>query len=618
MPGHRLKSGSLKGIGLAAVLCLVLVSGALAQGPAFSSSVDRNRLGVGEQLEVTFSLGGTSGGSNFQPPSFNDFVLLSGPNQSTSMQIMNGSVSSSVSYSYVLQPKAAGKFTIGSATIDAGGKKLQTQPIAIEVVKGSSQAGQPGQQAQQQGGTDIDKQISDNLLLRVKLDKSRVVQGEQITATYKIYTRVNISSYNLTKGSSLTGFWSEDLDVPKQVQLTTETINGKSYRVGILRKVALYPQRSGTLQIDPMEVMCAVQVQTRKRPNDFFNQFFNDPFFGNVETVNHKVTSEPVSVTVMPLPTANVPPGFNGAVGKFTMEAWLDKRETKTNEPVTLKVKIGGRGNLKLLQAPEVKVPPDIERYDPKISDNITHQGDEIGGSRTFEYLLLPRHAGEMKIPSIPFAYYDVEKKAYAASSSPVFTLSVARGADLAGGASSGLSKEDVKLLGEDIRFIKSEDLSLRRRGETFAGSPLFYALSFSPLFGFVGFIFFARRRERVLGDVAGLKNRKARKMARRRLVVAKKFLHQKNREQFYAEVSRALWGYIGDKLGIPPSDLSVELVNTALASRSVSEDAITKLSRAIEECEYARFAPSSDSLQMDGVYHQAIGIISEIEDQLR
>ncbi len=615
MFGRRLKSGIPRGIALAAVLSLVLASRVLAQGPAFTASVDRNRLGVGEQLEVTFSLGGTSGGDGFQPPSFNDFSILSGPNQSTSMQIMNGSVSSSVSYSYVLQPNAAGKFTIGAATVDVGGKKLQTQPIAIEVVKGGAQ---PGQQSEQPGGSDIDRQISDNLLLRVKLDKARVVQGEQITATYKIYTRVNISSYNLTKGSSLTGFWSEDLDVPKQVQLTTETINGKSYRVGVLRKVALYPQRSGTLQIDPMEVMCAVQVQTRKRPNDFFNQFFNDPFFGNVETVNHKVTSEPVSVAVAPLPTANVPPGFNGAVGKFTMEAWLDKRETKTNEPVTLKVKIGGRGNLKLLQAPEVKVPPDIERYDPKISDNITHQGDEIGGSRTFEYLLLPRHAGEMKIPSIPFAYYDVEKKAYASSASPVFTLSVAKGADLAGGPSSGLSKEDVKLLGEDIRFIKSEDLSLRKRGETFAGSALFYTLSFSPLVGFVGFIFFAKRRERVLGDVAGFKNRKARKMAQRRLVVAKKFLHQKNKELFYAEVSRALWGYIGDKLGIPPSDLSVGLVKTALATRSVSEDAITKLGGAIEECEYARFAPASDSLQMDGVYHQAIGIISEIEDQLR
>jgi oxygen tolerance protein BatD len=591
-----------------------------AQTISFTASVENNRVGVGDQFEITFSLGGTSAGSNFQPPPFTDFLVIGGPNQSTSMQFINGSVSSSVSWSFVLQPKAEGKFTIGPATIDYGGKKLQTQPIAMEVAKGSAQpAQQQGrQQAQQPGTADIDKQIGDNLILRVTLDKSRVYQGEQITATYKIYTRVNISNYNLTKGSSLTGFWSEDLDVPKQVQLSTETLNGKQYRVGILRRVALFPQRSGTLQIDPMEVVCAVQVQNRRRSNDIFDQFFNDPFFGNAQTVNHKVRSEPVSINVLPLPSANVPNGFNGAVGKYTVETWLDKRQTKTNEPVTLKVKISGRGNLKLLEPPAVTVPPDIERYDPKISDNIAHQGDEIAGSRTFEYLLLPRRAGELKIPSFSYAYFDIDKKAYVPFTSPEFPLSVEKGSDLAGGPATGISKEDVKLLGEDIRFMKSEDLSLRRKGESFAGSPLFFALSFSSLFSFIGFMFFVKRRERVLGDVAGLRNRKARKMAQKRLQEAKKFLHQKKEEQFYAEVSRALWGYIGDKLGIPPSDLSLQIVKTALESRGVSAEAVGKLSSAIERCEYARFAPSSGAVQMDAVYREAIEIISETEDQLR
>ena len=602
-------------------LSLFLISArVLPQDISFTASVDNTRISLGEQFEITFSLGGTSAGSNFQPPPFNDFLVVGGPNQSTSMQFINGSVSSSVSWSYVLQPKAEGKFAIGPATIDYGGKKLQTKPIGMEVVKGSAQPASPGgqQQAQQQGNADIDKQISDNLLLKVVLDKSRVYQGEQITATYKIYTRVNISSYNLSKGSSLTGFWSEDLEVPKQVQLSSEVVNGKQYRVGILRRAALFPQRSGTLQVDPMEVLCAVQVQTRRRSNDIFDQFFNDPFFGNVQTVNHKVRSEPVSVTVLPLPSANVPSGFNGAVGKFTIESWLDKKQTKANEPVTLKVKISGRGNLKLLEPPTVTVPPDIERYDPKISDNIAHQGDEIAGSRTFEYLLLPRRAGELKIPSFSYAYFDIEKKNYVPFKSPDFVLSVEKGSEIAGGPATGISKEDVKLLGEDIRFIKSDDLSLRRKGETFAGSPLFFALSFSSLASFVGFIFFVKRRERVLGDVAGLRNRKARKMAQRRLQEAKKFLHQKKEEQFYSEVSRALWGYIGDKLGIPPSDHSVEIVKTALESRGVSTEAAGKLGAAIEQCEFARFSPSSGGGKMDGVYHEALGIISEIEDQLR
>jgi hypothetical protein len=218
--------------------------------------------------------------------------------------------------------------------------------------------------------------------------------------------------------------------------------------------------------------VCAVQVQTRRRSNDIFDQFFNDPFFGNVQTVNHKVRSEPISLTVLPLPSGNVPNGFKGAVGKFTMEAWLDKRQIKTNEPVTLKVKISGRGNLKLLESPAVAIPPDIERYDPKISDNIAHQQDQITGSRTFEYLLIPRHAGELKIPSFPFTFFDTEKKSFVSLASPEFVLSVEKGSELAGGVAGGISKEDVKLLGEDIRFIKSEDLSLRRKGETFAAAP--------------------------------------------------------------------------------------------------------------------------------------------------
>src|SRR6267378_652246 len=587
---------------------------ALAQNPSFTASVDKNSVSVGEQFEITFSLGGTTAGNNFTAPPFTDFLVASGPNQSTSMQFVNGSITSSISYNYLLQSKSEGKFTIGPATIDYGGKKLQTQPIAIEVTKG---APKPKAQAQQQGDADLDRQIGDNLFLRVKLDKSRVYQGEQLTATYKIYMRVNISTYNLSKVPSLTGFWSEDLEVPKQVQLSAEVVNGKQYRVGILKKVALFTQRSGTLQIDPMEIDCAVQVQARRRSNDFFDQFFNDPFFGNVRNVNHKVRSEPVAVTVLPLPAANVPRGFNGAVGKFSMEAWLDKRQTKTNEPVTLKVKISGHGNLKLLQSPPVEVPPDIERYDPKISDNITHQQDEVAGSRTFEYLLIPRHAGEMKIQSFPFAFFDIEKKRYVAIASPAFSLSVEKGTEVATLPASGLSKEDIKLLGEDIRFMKSDDLSLRRKGETFAGSPLFFVLSASPIVSFVGFIFFVKRREKVLGDVVGLRNRKARKMAQRRLREAKKFLQQKKEEQFYAEVSRALWGYLGDKLGIPPSDLSLDVARTSLESHGAPSDAVLKLTSAIEQCEFARFSPLSNSLQMDGVYHEAIEIIAVIEDQL-
>jgi len=598
------------------LLLLAALSGqAYAQDGTFSATVDKDKLALGDQLEVTFSLNGTGGGNGFQAPAFGDFVVLSGPNQSTNMQFINGSVSSSVSYSYILQPKAEGKFTIGPAFINYNGKKLQTQPITIVVTKGAPP------QAQQKGGSannpDISKQIGDDLFLKVSVDRTHVVQGEQITATYKIYTRINVVNYTLSKIPSLTGFWSEDLEVPKQIQLTSETVNGKQYRVGVLKKVALFAQRTGTLDIDPMEVTCVVQVQTRRRSNDIFDQFFNDPFFGNVSNINYKVRNDAVKISVAPLPTADVPANFSGAVGVYSMNAWLDKQQTKTNEPVTLKVKISGRGNLKLLGAPGLTLSPDIDKYDPKISDNLANQGDQIAGSRTFEYLLIPRHAGQQKIPSIVFPYYDIEKKRYVSLTSSEFQLDVQKGNDLAAATATGISKEDIKLLGEDIRFIKSDNSAFTSTGEVFFGSPSFYVLSVSPLLAFVGFVFYARRREKVLGDVVGLKNRRARKMAQQRLAIARKLLHTKKKEEFYTEISRALWGYIGDKLGIPPADLSTDSIRSALTERHVPEESLTKFLSTIEQCEFARFAPSADSFQLETVYSETLDLISRLEDHL-
>lgn len=593
-----------------------------SQDATFTASVNKNRVAVGEQLEVTFTLSGSTGGKNFRPPAFNDFLVLSGPNQSTNMQIINAAMSYSISYSYILQPREEGKFTVGQASIDYGGKQLQSNAISIEVTKAAQR---PKAQEKSTETADIEKQIGDNLFLKVTFDKSRVYQGEQITATYKIYTRVNIVNYTLTKLPALTGFWTQELDVPKQIQLTNEVVDGKQYRVGVLKKIGLFPQRSGTLEIDPMEVNCVVQVQSRRRSNDIFDQFFNDPFFGNVTNVNYSVRNNPMKITVNPLPTTNIPEGFTGAVGKYSMESWLDKRQTKTNEPVTLKVKISGRGNIKLLEAPMITIPPDIEPYDPKITDNISNQGDKISGSRTFEYLLIPRYAGEQKIPSFPFSYFDIETKLYATLKSPDFVINVEKGAELASTPIVGISKEDVKLLGEDIRFIKSGNVSFTRKGDSFIGSLSFYLLFFGPIVGFIGVLFYVRRREKMFGDVTMLRNRKARKIAQRRLVQAKKLLDQKRkvddstrREEFYTEVSRALWGYVGDKLSLPPAELSIENVRESLQRRSVTTEAVARLASVIDQCEFARFAPPIDALQMDGMYNEVVELISTVEDQVR
>ncbi len=604
-----------------ATLLLILfcsLAGAGAQSGKFTASVDRTTVGVGEQFQLTFTLEGTTSPEKFQPPPLDNFVVLTGPNASTNMQIINGSVSSSISYGYVLQARREGKFTIGPATAVISPHSYSTEPIAITVTKGAPQA--KGQGAQT-GTGDISKIIGDNIFLKVIVDRSRVYQGEQITATYKLYTRVGVANYNVTRLPSLSGFWNEDLDVPKQAQGTTEVVNGKQYRTVTLKKSALFPLHGGTLQIDPMEMTLVVQVQSRRRSNDVFDQFFNDPFFndpffGGVTNVNYTVRSEPVRITVEPLPS-NPPAGFSGGVGKFTVESWLDKRQAKTNDPVTLRVKVSGRGNLKLLTAPEVVFPPDLEKYDPKISDNISNEGNQISGSRTFEYLLIPRHAGEQKIASFPFVYFDPERRSYVTSKSPEFVLNVEKGNDLALGTATGVSREDIKLLGEDIRFIKSGTFAMTRKGESFVGSVPFVAATAFPVAAFIGFAFYLRKRERTRGNVLLLRNRRARRMAQRRLKEARQFLGKKQGEAFYTEVSRALWGYVGDKLGIPPADLTVDGIRGELQARGVPEETVGQLAATIDRCEFARFAPGAEAGQMDGVYKAAVDLISTIEDHI-
>jgi BatD DUF11 like domain len=575
---------------------------------AFTASVDKDQVAFGDYFQLTFTFEGSQGGKNFRPPAFNNFMVLSGPNQSTRMQIVNGAVSSSISYTYILQPRDEGKFTIGSASIEAENKKYQSQPITIEVVKGTAQR---RSKRSENESPDIRSQIGNNLMIKAVVDRTKVYQGEQITVSYKVYTRVQILSYNVAKSPSFTGFWSEDLEVPKQIQTTNEMVNGKEYAVGLLRKLALFPQRSGTLSLDPMEI--EVTVPIRKQSHDFF-----DNFFDNSTPVQYKTATEPVTITVQPLPSENIPAGFTGAVGLYQMETHLDKQDVKTNDAVTLRVKISGQGNLKLLEPPTISFPADLEKFDPKISNSLSTQGNRIAGSRTFEYLLIPRHSGDQKIPSFTFSYFDTVKQKFVSLRSPEFVLKVQRGSEPESTGVAGINREDVKLLGEDIRFIKSGNISFQRKGESFVGSALFYVLYISPLFLFLLFLVFFKQKEKEMLDVVSLRSRNARKIAKQRLSNAKKLLEEKKKEEFYAEVSRALWGYLTDRLKIPPSDLNRETISSTLQQRAVSFDTISAIISTMEQCEFARFAPQSDSLQMEVVFKDTVQLVTQIEDQLQ
>lgn len=612
--GRHLLTALILTIGVATVLVR-------AQGITFEASLDRATVGLGEQVTLSYTLSGPTvgGGKNLQLPDLKKFHIMSGPNQSTTMQIINGAVSSTVTYTYVLQPREVGTFTIGPATIEAGGAVQTSQPLTVEVVKGATRPRQ-----QESTPDDQSVQLGDNLFLRAVVDRTRVLQGEQVNLVFKLYTRVSVVNYSVSKNPTMTGFWSEDVEIPKNITLTTESMNGKSYRVGVIKKVALFPTQAGNLEIGPMEVQTTVQLP-HARSNDPFEAFFRDPFGRNA---SYTVKSPAVKLSVDPLP-AGAPADFKGAIGQFAMSTAIDKKTTRTNEPVSLKVTLSGTGNIKLLEGPRVDVPPDFEQYSPKVTESINRTQGKISGSKSFEYLMIPRYPGMKVIKPITISYFDPVKREYIRLRSPQVELNVEQGAVAAYQVPAGISREDVRLLSQDIRFIKVSNPALSRTGEKPYASPLFLVLVVLPLAGVAGAFVYAKQRQVVMQDQAGYRYRKAINVARKGLRQAEYLLKEKSgqagepsakqRLRFYAEVSRALWKYLGDKLNIPQAEFSVEGAAAELQARGVAEDLLRSLRSILETCDLARFAPSSLELAaMQGTYDEARRVIVELERVLK
>jgi hypothetical protein len=590
---------------------------AFGQGASFEASVDKNPVSQSDQFTLSFVLNnaGMGGGKNLQPPDLSRFHIMGGPNQSTSMQFVNGVVSSSVTYGYVLQPKEVGKFTIGSASIEAGGKVYKSEPITLEVVKGTAP---PKQRAN--APNDLSNQIGDNLFLRATADRMHVLQGEQINVTFKLYTRISVSNYAIDKNPAMTGFWSEEIENPKNIALANETINGKQYRVGVIRRLALFPTQAGTLELSPMEMQTTVQVQTRSR--DPFDAFFRDPFG---QTVNYKVKSEPLKFKVEPLPSG-APPGFKGAVGRFSMNTTVNKTTTRTNEPITLKITIAGTGNIKLLESPFVELPKDFEQYSPKVTESLNRTQEKISGTKVFEYLVLPRYPGQKVIKPVSFSYFDLSKHDYVTLNSSQIDLTVEQGTASTPPFIAGAPREDVRLLNQDIRFIRVANVALARQGEYLHTSGIFLVLLAFPLAGLVGAYIYSRQRQAVMMDEVGYRNRRALKVAQKGLKQAEQLLSKAvssaasaPKLAFYTEISRALYKYLGDKLNIQQAEMSIEGTLAELAKRSVDGNLSTSLKSVLESCEMARFAPSSLGITaMQQAYENAKKVIIELERTLK
>jgi len=622
-----------------ALIMVVVMTIALLPAKLFSqklsAQVSKNKVYTGEVFQVSFSANGSIG--DFKPPAMKDFEVYSGPNQSTSVQIMNGSMSQTISYSYMIAAKKEGKYTIGAASANVSGTKVESNPITIEVIKGAAPQQQQqqsqndpfaglfgndpyGNQQQQQQAQQQKQEKSqyntgvsnEDLFVRTYFNKKQSYLGEQIVVTHKVYSRLNLRNIQNLKMPGYSGFWAKD---EKKSQFTSEVENldGINYVVVELSKTYLFAQRSGKLTIDPIELECIVRKQIKKNPS-IFDQFFG----GAHQDVVVKVKSKTVSLDVMPLPEKNKPAGFTGAVGKFNFSAHLNHDRVKANEAINLKLTISGSGNISLAEGPKIVFPEGFETYEPKLNENISTSGG-VSGSKTYDYLIIPRLEGEYMIKDIGFSYFDLEKKQYVTVPSPELKITVEKGD---AGSSTGPSvynpKNEVAAQENDIRYLKPGDLRLKPASEEFFGSSKHYFLLVLPV---VLFLFFLLGRSFYLksqGNLVAVKERKAARLARKQLRLAEKFKSQNKHDEFYNEVLTALNKYLSHKMNIPVADLSKDHIFNSLTQKSVSPETTQKLMSTLNDCEYARYAPGSVEQDLNLVYNNTIELITKIEDEIR
>lgn len=611
------------------IICLLLAGFIQAQEVTFYAQAPR-QVSVGQRFYLTFTV--NQEGTGFISPEIQHFDVLSGPNMQTSSQFqsVNGRITQSVSYSYtfILAATEPGTFTIPQASITVKGKRYQSNTVTIMVVGQAQQKAQG--QSNPRGGQVDASSAGNDIFLKAVADKSNPYLGEQIIVTYKLYTPTNRIRINPAGQSpAYPGFWAQDLmkDLQQYPQYT-ETVNGKKYIVAEIRKEALFPQKTGTLTVAPFEQDVVYSVKVKgKSPfaddpffsNDpFFKNFFDDSNFGfDYQNVEKTLKSNPLTVQVKPLPQQNKPIDYSGAVGQFSFKPSIDKTKLKANEAITLKLTVAGSGNLNLIEKPAINFPPDFEVYDPKITDNIHSTTSGISGSRTFEYLVIPRTAGTFKIAPVQFAYFDLGKKDYVVSSSPEYTITVLKGD---GTAATGLSvvKEDVKYIGNDIRHLMDVPIALHPVGVHFFGSLSFWILLALPFVLFVVFIIFWRKHLKANSDLGLVRKRRATRIATQRLKKAKSLLTSQNQEAFYIEISQALWGYISDKFNIPLSELSMDTASDSLESRKVAPEMTQRFIQTLQNCEFARFAPGDKEKNMETLYNEAIDVITHTEEQLK
>jgi hypothetical protein len=570
---------------------------------------------VGQQFSISWTV--NSGGGQFTAPSFAGFYKLMGPqtSYSSSTQIINGKMShqTSYSYTYYLQAMNEGVFVIAPATFTIKNKSYYSDSLRIEVVgpgKQASGAGTGTREAEEEERSA--GYVRGDLFLDLSVNKRTVYVGEPIVASVKIYTRVDLSGINEVKYPAFTSFLRTDLETPPLKSLRQENVNGTIYGTGVIQQFLLYPQVSGEITIDPVQITVLVQQRTGS-PDPFFGDFFS-----TYQSVPRAVASRPVTINVRQLPGTR-PGDFSGVVGNLSIKSSINKDSVNVNDALNYKITISGSGNLKLAAAPVFKLSPDIEVYDPKITDDIRNSTSGTSGQRTFEYLLIPRHYGDFTIPPVTYSYFNSSTGKYERLTAGEHRFYARKGTEQNAGITvyGGVSKENVKYVGKDIRFIKTNTGRLLKSSNIILSNRSFYSGYALALIAFFAVLFIRREHVRRNADLTAVKNRKAGKIAVQRLREAAACMKRNEIDRFHEEILKAIWGYLGDKLNIPASDLSRNNVTEVLREKGIEDETIQGLTEILDSCEYARYAPSASGAGAAQIYENASGFIRKIENSI-
>ncbi len=571
----------------------------------------------GEKFQLIYTV--NQEGEDFRLPPMNDFTVLMGPSvmQSSSTQIINGKVSRTkeFTYTYILKGDKPGKYKISPAQITVDGKKINSNAVSIEVVK--NQGGSTNQQSTQQNNTVGFS--DDDLFIRVFNNKKSIYQGEPLVLTTKIYTRVDLDNLSDIKHPDFRNFIVQDLANGSNISWTYEFINNKRYQVGTLEQKVLYAQKIGTQTIEATEIEFLVKQRIRRRSQSIFDDFFDN----NYRVVKKRVKSKPIKINVKPYPTTP-PASFSGGVGQLNMKVDVSETKVKVNDGVTIKVVISGTGNHKLISAPEFNFPTDFDIFDPTPKNNFETTAAGMRGSKTLEYLVIPRYAGNFTIDPLTFTYFDYKEGSFKTITSQPITIEVEKSDktdEYTGGTYSpaSVNREDVKFVGKDIRFIKTGKTNFKPVGTFFFGSVMFYLGYILPLLLLgIAFILY-KKRIHENANIHLVKNKKANKMAQKRLKKSASFLKSNDHEAFYEEVLKALYTYISDKLYLPVSELNKDKVSSLMDEKGASAEDKNELLAILDTCEFARFSPNSGATEeMDKLYKRAINNISKLDSQIK